>query len=88
MSSLESLAFRLAQDADFRAAFAADPDAALAAWDPVLDDTHRSTLHRLCSQLALPAGSLLQQLLGDGPDDPDDPWIWTMASSLPACAKP
>jgi hypothetical protein len=88
MSSLESLAFRLAQDADFRAAFAADPDAALAAWDLVLDDTHRATLHRLCSQLALPGDSLLQQLLGDGPDAPNDPWIWTMASSLPGCTEP
>jgi len=88
MSSLESLAFRLAQDTDFRAAFAADPDAALAAWDPVLDDTHRATLHRLCAQLALPGELLLQQLLGDSPDDPDDPWIWTMASSLPDCTEP
>ena len=88
MSSLESLAFRLAQDTDFRAAFAADPDAALAAWNLVLDDTHRAILHRLRSQLALPAELLLQQLLGDGPDAPDDPWIWTMASSHPACTEP
>ncbi|MGD8794280.1 MAG: hypothetical protein PVF47_17145 [Anaerolineae bacterium] len=88
MCSLESLAFRLAQDTDFRAAFAADPDTALAAWDPVLDDTHRATLHDLCAQLALPGDSLLQQLLGDGPDAPDDPWIWTMAPCLRVRTEP
>lgn len=78
MASLESLTFRLAQSADLRTVFAADPDAALAAWDPGQDDTHRASLHRLCSPLAFPAPSLLQQLLGDGPDDPGDPRHWTM----------
>ncbi len=88
MSSLESFAFRLAQDADLRAAFAADPKAVLAACDLALGDAHRSTLARLCSQLALPAESLLKQLLSDTPDDPNDPWLWAAASSLPAFVEP
>ncbi|MCL7453313.1 MAG: hypothetical protein M8467_09715 [Anaerolineae bacterium] len=88
MSSLESLAFRLAQETDFRTAFAADPQATLAGCGFVLDDAQRSILNHLRSQLALPAESLLQQLLGDDPDDLDTPWRWAMEPCLPAWTEP
>jgi len=77
MRTLESLVSHLASDASFRAAFAADPEAALAARGLTLTDAEREVVERLRPLLALLAEPLLQRLLDGGPDGPW-PLIWIL----------
>ena len=78
MKNLKSLVSHLAPDVSFRATFAADPEAALAARGLTLTDTERELVERLRPLLALPAGALLSHLLVGGPP------CWCAAPPFPA----
>ena len=69
MNTFESLVSHLMADVHFRAAFAADSEAALTVHGLTLTDTERELLECLRPLLTLPAGALLSRLLEDGPDD-------------------
>jgi len=70
MTTFGSFASQQMVDADFRAALTTDPEAALATRGLTLTDAEREMVEHLRPLLALPAGTLLQRLLDDGPDGP------------------
>ena len=74
MNTFESLVSHLMADVHFRAAFAADPEAALTLHGVTLTNAERELVERLRPLLALPAGALLSHLLAGGPGGAPQPW--------------
>jgi len=73
----------LVTNAFFRATFATDLVAALAARGLTLTDTERELVERLRPLLALPADALLQRLLGGGPPAPGAGGMQLFAQTVP-----